>query len=271
MKILTFDIEEFTLYPQDNPAEIALLYPLLERILEFLDDRGVKATFFCLGEIARKYPDVIKSIDKRGHGIGCHSDKHDWLTRFTPQQFYDDTHAAIDSLEQVVGRKITGYRAPAFSITKNNIWALEVLYRCGITVDCSICPAGRDFGGFAAFPEDKPSVISYNGITMKELPMSVARICGKKMVFSGGGYFRLLPYGKIKSLSESKDYVMTYFHLHDFNTGQRKKITPRYFKSYYGIRKAFDKFTRYLDDFDFIDIQSADRQINWNEAPKISL
>lgn len=111
--------------------------------------------------------------------------------------------------------------------------------------------------GFAGFSADTPSMIEYAGIEMKEV--------------SYGGYFRLLPYSKIKSIISSRDYNMTYFHLRDFEKEQSRQLTLRYFKNYYGINSAMDKFDNLISDFNFINIAQANDRIYWPTVPVIKL
>lgn len=271
--ILTFDIEEWYTYKGiGSDLETSnRLEGYLDIFLDLFCAQDICATFFVLGAIARSHPHIIKKIHDAGHEIGCHSDVHRWLTEFNEAQFEEDTHRAISSIEDVIGTKVLCYRAPAFSITPQNKWALEILHKNGIEYDCSIFPAGRDFGGFAGFSADTPSIIEYAGIEMKEFPMGVTTILGKKIAYSGGGYFRLLPYSKIKSIISARDYNMTYFHLRDFDKEQSRQLTLRYFKNYYGINSAMDKFNRLLTDFEFINIAQANKIINWQSVPVIKL
>jgi polysaccharide deacetylase family protein (PEP-CTERM system associated) len=275
MNILTFDIEEWYLNSEssskDQRSFLSRLNALLDSLLDDLGRYELKATFFCLGAIAREYPGVIKTIISRGHEIGCHSDKHKWLTSLTPKEFECDTKMAIDSLEQVTGKKIRGYRAPAFSIGESNKWVLEILSMHGVEYDASIFPAKRDFGGFPAVEQQVPSIIHYNGIRMKEFPIGMMRMLWKELAYSGGGYFRLLPYSTIKTWVNKNDYVMTYLHLHDFDKEQKRKLSLRYFKSYYGINRAHDKFKQFISDFRFMNLEEANRVIDWNRAPVVCL
>ncbi|MFA5713764.1 MAG: polysaccharide deacetylase family protein [Bacteroidales bacterium] len=275
MNLLTFDLEEYYLYGESNlePKEQYLpnLDALLDQILELLEQHSLKATFFTLGAIAKEYPQVVKRIAALGHEIGCHSNTHRWLTSFTPTQFEEDTKRAISSIEEVIGKKVKGYRAPAFTITAQNLWAFEILHSQGIDYDCSIFPASRDFGGLPNFKADTPVIINYNGVEMRELPMGVEKVLGKRIAYSGGGYFRLLPYSTIQKLMESRSYNMTYFHLHDFNNKERRKLSLRYFKSYYGIKGALPKLQKLLTDFEFINVSEAVESIDWNRAPVMKL
>ncbi|MDR0864337.1 MAG: polysaccharide deacetylase family protein [Candidatus Symbiothrix sp.] len=268
MHILTFDIEDWWIYDfykvGDKRDYLPRLNKYLNDILDVLDEKEFQATFFCLGIIAREFPEIIKLIDNRGHQIACHSDIHAFLQDKDPEFFYQDTKNAIDSLEQVIGKKVIAYRAPAFSFTEKNKWTFEILYELGIEQDCSIYPAHRSFGGFSSFKEDKPVLIQYNNAIIKEFPMSLTSIAGKEIAYSGGGYFRLLPYSFIKKTMQKNDYVITYFHLRDFDYIQKRVDWKRYIQSYYGLKGAYNKFLCLLNDFMFINLKQASETINWN-------
>jgi len=152
MNILTFDIEDWyncDFITQDfnwDKYEVRI-YEGVDRILKELDNRQLKATFFCLGWIAEKHPDVIRKIHAQGHHIGCHSYQHELTFRFDRISFKQDTEKAKKLIEDVIGEKIDAFRAPGFSITKNNTWALEILIELGFSYDCSIFPSTHDYGG----------------------------------------------------------------------------------------------------------------------------
>jgi len=273
MNILSIDLEEWFTYKylSEDKKSQKRLEEYLDVILGLIEIEEIKATFFVLGSIARTHPSIIEKIANCGHEIGCHSDVHKWLTDFSPNQFEEDTKRAISSIENVTGKKVKSYRAPAFSITPSNKWAFEILKQYGIEYDCSIFPAGRDFGGFDNYEKDVPSIVSYNGIEMKELPMGIATILNKKIAYSGGGYFRLLPYSTIKKIISSRDYNMTYFHLRDFDVQQKRKMNLRYFKNYYGINGSMDKFKILINDFEFINVENAARIIDWDTVPVVEI
>ena len=283
MNILTFDIEEWYTYKLrmgSNDRYLPVLDKLLNDLLDLLDNKGFKATFFCLGIVAREYPEIIKRIHSRGHEIACHSDMHIWLHQLNRKDFYEDTKKSIDSLEQVIGEKIRGYRAPAFSIGESNKWAFEVLKENGIDYDCSIFPAARDFGGFPGFPEQDQIMLNYNGFEIKEFPVTTTNIFfGKAVAYSGGGYFRFFPYKMIKTLINTSEYVMTYFHLKDLDIKQKRTHSSlkgvkglfRYFKSYYGLNKSYSKLNKLLSDFKFINVRDADQITDWSEKSVLRL
>ena len=275
MNILTFDIEEWFIYQQYPKGGKAYYLPIindyLTRLLNLLDQNNQKATFFCLGKVAEEYPEVIQIIAERGHEIGCHSYKHILVHKMSAKEFYSDTQSAIHSIESVTGKKVKGYRAPAFSIGKNNKWAFEVLIDLGIEYDCSVFPAIRSFGGYPSFPSHFPSVIEINGKSIKEFPISFAEIFTHRIAYSGGGYFRILPYWWIKKQVENADYVMSYFHIRDFDAKQKIYKSLRYLQSYYGIKGAFLKISRYINDNKFVSVEMADKKINWESAPKVMM
>lgn len=283
MNILSFDIEDWWVYERYQLGSKLNWLPRLDnylaRILDLLDKRGLKATFFVLGEVAKSNPDVVKRIDTCGHHIGCHSFSHSFLGNVTPDEVMKDTKMALDVIENCIGRKVNAYRAPAFSITEQNKYVLAVLAECGIKYDCSIFPATRSYGGFPTYKIKEPAVVEIDGYLIKEFPMAPANILGYDIVYSGGGYFRLFPYWKIKSLTEKSGYVMTYFHIKDFDKHQKRVYTSlegepaliRYIKRYCGLSKSFFKFNHYISDFQFVSVEEADRLINWDNQPRVRL
>lgn len=273
MNILSFDTEEWFNYARSGKKGNYL--PEVDRVqnvlLDKLDEHKTKATFFVLGIVAREYPYVVRNIAARGHDIGCHSDIHEKLWQFNATQLGEDTRIAVDSIEQLIGRKVTEYRAPAFSIGKKNVWAFDVLAENGITTDCSIFPGVRDYGGFPEFNESKPCVISHHGIELKELPISLAKVAGRKLAYTGGGYFRMLPYSFVKKLINQHEYNMMYMHVHDFNGNQKRIISLRYFKNYLGNRTSMRKLEKLLSDYDFINVDKAVETIDWCKCKKIEV
>lgn len=282
MRILTFDIEEWfhildnsqTRSEADWAVFTPRIYDNLYRILDFLDVHNQKATFFCLGWLADKYPALIKEIDNRGHEIGSHSYMHQLVYEQNRKEFTLDLQNSINSLEQCVGKKVRIFRAPGFSITSEVLWALDVLLENGIEYDSSIFPTVRSHGGIASFGVSKPHVIELAGRSIKEFPINVHQVMGSKVVFSGGGYFRLLPYQIVRRWSGKSDYVMTYFHPRDFDPDQPMVpgLSPiRKFKSYVGLKGALNKLDLYLKDFDFMDIGQAAERIDWEKAERVIL
>lgn len=282
MNILTFDIEEwFHILDNDSTKTEKewsnyeyRLESNMDRIFELLDRKNQKATFFCLGWVAREFPMIIKKIEQEGFEIGTHSDMHQLAFEQNKQEFKQDLERSIKSIEDLIGKKVTTYRAPGFSIKEENTWVFSELVNQGIEIDCSIFPAKRSHGGLESYGHAKPSIISFEGNLLKEFPINLFKIGSTDLIFSGGGYFRLLPYWIIKGLTRKSDYVMTYFHPRDFDKDQpviNELTTIRKFKSYVGLSSAFSKLESIISDFEFIDIRTADSLIDWQKIEKIEL
>ena len=280
MNILTFDIEDWYncdfITPDLNWDKYEVrIYKGVAQILEELDIRRIKATFFCLGWIAEKHPDIIRWIHSHGHHIGCHSYQHELSFRFNWEEFRQDTEKAKKLIEDLIGESINAFRAPGFSITERNIWSLEVLTELGFEYDCSIFPAIHDYGGFISYGKSEPAILKLsNGSQIKEFPINIKQTWGKKIVFSGGGYFRLYPYYLIKNWALDTPYLMTYFHTRDFDPDQPRidsLPTIRKFKSYVGLSTAFTKFQNLLSDFEFVSVKEANELVDWKSARVIDL
>jgi peptidoglycan-N-acetylglucosamine deacetylase len=282
MHLITIDLEDWFHILNNSCTKSHAQWEMYEnrihrntkRIIDALNKQGHKATFFCLGWIAEKYPEVIREIVNHGHEIGSHTHYHQLLYEQKSDEFREDLIASIKTLEDTSGKKVKYFRAPGFSITENNKWVFDILVERGIEIDCSIFPALRAHGGFPTYTYPGPSIIKYNGISIKELPVSYKNVFGIPVIFSGGGYFRLLPYRIIKALTKRSDYVMLYFHPRDFDPDQPMipGLSPiRKFKSYYGLQSAMPKFERWLNDFHCVDITTADKMIDWSSVPVVEL
>lgn len=291
MNLLTFDIEEWYIEQQlgGRTEKYTEFDYYLDTILDKLDEHDFKATFFCVGEMGKSFPEVIRKIQRHGHEIGCHSNTHTWLNKMTKARCHEDTCCAVDSLEQCIGEKVKSYRAPAFSIGESNKWAFEILAENGIECDASVFPASRDFGGFPNFGQKEPCIIEYNGIRLKEFPICTTKVIGKEMAYSGGGYFRFFPLSFVKKEMTKSKYAMCYFHIGDLipeshgvmskeayedyfkEPGTLKARYVRYLKSNLGKKNAFCKMMKLIDEMDFVGLQKANQTIEWSVAPVVKL
>lgn len=282
MKILTFDIEEwFHILDNDSTKTIkewsnyeTRIHSNMDRIFNFLAKSNQKATFFVVGWIAEKYPEVVKKIDTNGHEIGSHTHMHQLMHNQNKVEIQQDLQKSINILESITGKKVNMFRAPGFSITENNKYVFDILAENGITHDSSIFPAGRAHGGFPSYANAEPSIIDLNGYQIKEFPINTVSVLNKKWIYSGGGYFRLTPYTMIKYWTNSSEYTMTYFHPRDFDPDQpiiKELSLSRKFKSYVGLKSCMKKLEKWISDFDFIDLSNADRLIDWNKVPVVKL
>ena len=282
MNILSFDIEEwyhildnpYTKGPRQWKNYETRIYENMETIHGLLDTKDVSATFFVVGWIAKKFPEVVREITSRGYEIGSHTHLHQLAYEQNRKSFKEDVEKSIKTLEDCSGKKVRSFRVPGFSITENNKWAFEILYELGITIDSSVFAAKRGHGGLSEYSTSKPSILSYNGVELKEFPINTHQVLGKSLIFSGGGYFRLLPYKCIEHFSKKSDYIMAYFHPRDFDYGQpmlKGLSRVRKFKSYVGLKGCKSKLEQWIENMEFIDIRRAENLINWDDVPIVNL
>jgi peptidoglycan-N-acetylglucosamine deacetylase len=280
--ILTFDVEDWfhVLDHRDTASESSWsqfesrVERNTDRILQCLDEANVRATFFCLGWVARTHPQIVKSISAAGHEIGSHSDRHLLVNQMTQRQFREDLHASIGSLEDLTGQRVRAYRAPGFSISKQSSWAFSALAENGVEWDSSVFASPHSHSREPALDITGPVTLECNGVRLKELPVIPGYVLGRRISFSGGGYFRLLPYGLIRHLMSKSEYAMTYFHPRDFDPDQPQipNLPPhRIFRSYVGLKSAFAKFKMLLAHFHFADIREASKLLDWDTLPKLQL
>jgi polysaccharide deacetylase family protein (PEP-CTERM system associated) len=172
------------------------LHHTMPRLLDVMDKHKVRSTVFVLGWVARKYPWLVKEIALRGHEIACHSDRHRPVFRLTPSEFLADTLTAKQTLEDLTGERVRGYRAPSFSITPGTEWAFDVLRDSGFDYDSSVNPVRHKFYGNPTAPRFT-SHVGNNGLL--EVPVATWRLAGENLPVSGGAYLRLLPFSYIKA------------------------------------------------------------------------
>lgn len=297
MNILTIDLEEwFHLLDFDatrtesewDKYEVRI-YENVDRILDILDATNTQATFFIIGWIAKKYPDVVKKIASK-YQIGSHTMNHQLVWQQSPQEFRTDVESSIKLLQDITGGPIECFRAPGFSIRESEAWAFDILVDLGIKYDCSIFPFHHAHGGMPSYGVAQPSIIKHGENEIREFPVSIKKIFGRNVVYHGGGYFRSIPYcvlykwtqeasdAKSVLLKSGKDYkvgyVLTYIHPRDLDAGQpmlKGLSLRRRFKSYIGLNGASKKLSRYLGDFKFTDIQTAASKIDWDNVPLVEL
>jgi polysaccharide deacetylase family protein (PEP-CTERM system associated) len=267
---LSFDVEEYfqvsnfesVIKREDWDNLESRLYIGLNKILDILDEKDVKATFFVLGWVAERHPNLIKHISEREHEISTHGYEHKLIYKQKKAEFEEDLVKSIKTIEGITGNKILGFRAPSFSITKSSLWALEILAKNNIKYDASIFPILHHRYGIEN-SERFPYHISNNGYNIIEYPCSTIRILGRNIPFSGGGYLRLLPYKVIKNFIKwiNKEYQPVIIYLHpwelDINLPRIKAGAMNEFRHYYNLDSTEVKLRHLLDDFCFTTVKEA--------------
>ena len=245
----------------------------VDKVLGILERHDVKATFFVLGWTAEKFPQLVKKIHDAGHEIACHGYAHELIYKQKCEEFRADVVKAKTILEKIIGEPVLGYRAPSFSIKKESAWALDILAEEGFGYDSSIFPIRRDRGGMPGavrYPyridnkryvgrrtKDEGRFEKSSSNELWEIPISTVRIFGQNLAFSGGGYFRLLPYKFIKwgieQINKDEQPAVVYIHPWEFDPEQ-PKIKADFVNSFrhcVNLNKTEKKFENLLNDFGF--------------------
>lgn len=229
-----------------------------QRVLDILDEYGVKATFFVLGWVAEHYPTLIRKICTRGHEIACHGYNHRLIYDLSLKEFREDTRKAKALIEDIIGESIKGYRATSYSITKNTLWTLDILIEEGFIYDSSIFPIYHDRYGYPEFSRF-PVIIPRKGVgEILEIPLSTVRFLGRNLPIAGGGYLRLFPVRFVEwgihSINEKElQPAIIYLHPWEVDPKQPRLNGSRisHFRHYINIDKTHFKLKRLLETFHF--------------------
>lgn len=266
---LTVDVEDYfqvwALAPYIDPATWDQRPCRIERnmqvVLDLFAQHQAHATFFTLGWVAERYPQIIKNIVAAGHEIASHGYAHERVSDLTPAHYRADLLRAKKVLEDISGQPIRGYRAPSFSIGLNNLWALDVIGETGHTYSSSIYPVKHDHYGIPNAP--RFAFRHDNGLL--EIPITTTRQFGRNLPAGGGGYFRLLPYAASRWMirqvhQHDTQSCMFYFHPWEIDPGQPRIMEARWksrFRHYTNLNRMHGKLARLLQDF------------HWNRADQV--
>jgi polysaccharide deacetylase family protein (PEP-CTERM system associated) len=227
--------------------------PNFRRMLDLFSEHHVTVTCFFLGWVAERYPALVREAAARGHEIASHGSTHELTFHLTPDQFAADVRRAKDTLEQLTGKPVRGYRTPGFSVTEETPWFFEKLAEAGYRYDSSVFPASRQHGGMKA--PLGPHVVPTAHGPIVEVPISVARVLGKPLCFFGGGYLRLFPYPLIERMGRQvlRDQRPLVFYVHpreiDPTHPRLEMSASRRFKSYVNLETTEPKIRQILRDF----------------------
>ena len=226
-----------------------------DKVLELFARYHVKATFFVLGWVCERYPELIRKIHKAGHEVASHSIGHHRVSDLTREEFVDDITRSKKLLEDTIGAAVIGYRAPSFSIGEKNLWALQCLMEAGYLYSSSIYPIRHDHYGMPNAP--RFSFYPIENSEFLEMPVTTFTVLDKKFPCGGGGYFRLLPYALSKmamSRVNNKDQraCIFYFHPWEIDPGQPRQehaSLKSKFRHYTNLKVMEQKIEKLLIDF----------------------
>lgn len=220
--LFSIDLEEF--YAERTEFHRTPLPELAERYLALLRGRQMKATFFIVGEIAQKFPEVIRAIAAEGHELACHTFDHIPLNERNPDTLRDDLRRNLDALAPFATVPVQGFRAPILSLGEKQQWAYEVLAELGFTYSSSVLPARNPLHGWPGFGLQPRRL---HGVL--EVPVTLSPFFGLDVPIGAGTYFRCLPFGSIRRRfsdhAESGTAIVGYFHPYDIDTDQEKVMS----------------------------------------------
>jgi polysaccharide deacetylase family protein (PEP-CTERM system associated) len=224
-----------------------------KRTLELLDTFKVRGTFFVLGWMAEKNPDLVRTIHEAGHEIGSHGFSHKMITNMDPKEFKEDIRKAKGILEGITSGEVQGYRAPTFSIMEKTSWAYEILLDEGYRYSSSVYPIYHDRYGWPGFGREPRKMAANGKGEIWEVPMSVGSIGPFRIPFGGGGYLRMYPLfltrALFRGLEKEGKAAMLYMHPWELDGEQPKVKAPllRRIRHYMGIRKMEKKLISLLE------------------------
>lgn len=264
LNALSIDVEEWfcvsnyarVIRPAEWGAQESRIERQVDRLLVLLDGHGVKATFFMLGWVAERHPEMVRAVAKQGHEIASHGYGHQLVGDLTPEAFREDIRKAGDLLASLVGKPCIGYRAPSFSVRRDMSWAWDVLGGEGIQYDSSVFPVLHDRYGEPDAPR-APYDIRWSGGSIREIPPSTVRLRGRNLPVAGGGYLRLYPYTltrwAIRRINQDGLPAVVYLHPWEIDPDQPSPSVPALvrWRHRVGMASLIRKLDRLLRDFDF--------------------
>jgi polysaccharide deacetylase family protein (PEP-CTERM system associated) len=249
------------------------------RVLRILREANVRATMFVLGKLAERFPHLVREIQADGHEVACHGYGHMEIAELSPDAFLSDVRRAKDLLEQITGQKVTGYRAPDFSIVRNTLWAFEALVEAGFEYDSSVVPVRLVRYGIPEWPVQPVRVKLGDGRSILEAPLATVQWFGKNWPIGGGGYHRLLP-GFVsrycaRRVMNAGPFVF-YCHPYEFDVDEFSQITielPLRVRLHQGVgRRWFERrFRSFLRCFSGQRMQDLISSRSWSELDLLTL
>ena len=225
--------------------------------LEILNRHNTKATFFVLGYLAEKHPELIKSIHDAGHEIGSHGYGHNQIFKLTPEEFSREIVKTDDAIMKITGKKPIGFRAPIFSITAESYWALDTLASNGFKYDSSVFPVFNYRYGILKSDRFRHTISTEKGNRIYEIPVSTARVLGLNIPVGGGAYFRIWPYAVtrwgLRQINRMGHPAVFYIHPWEIDPHQPKIEMPARIRltHYHRLGSTKKKLEMLFSDFRF--------------------
>lgn len=232
-----------------------------DKLLALFASKNVNATFFTLGWVAERYPNIVKKIAAAGHEVASHGYSHQLIYNQSPDVFKEETHKSKVILEDIIQQDVIGYRAASYSITEKSKWALDILCELGFKYDSSIFPVKHDLYGIPGSPRWPYRLETEKDNRIVEFPISTFNIANYKLPIAGGGYFRLFPYWFTKlglgSINRENEPFVFYLHPWEVDPEQPKVQASWFsmFRHYNNLDKCYSRLERLLNDFTFTTVE----------------
>lgn len=228
------------------------------RLLDLCARYDVKGTFFTLGWVAERWPELVRDIQAAGHEVGTHGQDHRRVTRMSPEEFREDVRRSKKTLEDITGEEVIGYRAPNYSIVRETFWAMDILMEEGFRYDSSIFPIWHDHYGIPDFPRFPRPVRGENGSALHEFPISTLRFAGMNLPFVGGGYLRHFPlsfirWGMRRLNGHERRPAILYIHPWELDPGQPVQPVSllKRVRHYRNLDRTEDRLARLFSEYCF--------------------
>ena len=261
----TVDVEEYF-----HPTAMAPHYPMagwerlerrspavIDRLLALLEARGVRGTFFVVGWLAEREPDMVRALARAGHEVASHGQEHELVGRLGPERFRASVRRSREVLEAISGQPVRGYRAPSFSIVPGLEWAFDVLLEEGYEYDASLFPVSQHPTYGYPSAERDPHRIRRDGGELVEVPATTLRVGRLTLPASGGAYFRLLPYallrGGLEQAARRGAPGMFYIHPWELDDWAPDVSAPWHqrLRTFAGRRRCWGRLERLHGEFEF--------------------
>jgi polysaccharide deacetylase family protein (PEP-CTERM system associated) len=263
---MTVDVEDYfhvaafnkVITPSEWPNWPSRVEANTHQLLDLFAKHQIHITFFILGWVAQRYPDLVRAIQTGGHEIASHGYSHQLIYRQTPEVFRAETLKSKQILEDITGQAVLGYRAASYSITRQSLWALDILSELGFTWDSSIFPTRHDNYGIPGSPEEPYTLLTHNG-SLTEFPLTTAKVFGQPVPAAGGGYFRQYPYWLSRWLfgrASQNGQKSNIFYLHPWEIDPEQPRVPNAswfsnFRHYTNLHRCLPRLEQLLEDFAF--------------------
>ncbi len=267
--ILSFDIEEWfhpeifngVIAPESWDQLPSRVEPNVDLILELLNQYNVRATFFVLGWVAERHPEMVRRIYAAGHEVASHGYAHRMITQMTPAEFEADLTRSLKILRQLVDAPVVGYRAPTFSVVKKTLWSLPIMAQHGIHYDSSVFPIHHDRYGIPDAPRTPYVIYQKDEKQIREYPMPTVQMGRFRLPVGGGGYFRLYPLRMTQFLLKKAEAqgitIIFYAHPWEFDLHLPSVDLPllHRIRHYAGIKRMKERLIQLIQQYQFTSFQ----------------